>query len=90
LCWLKQPIVIDKTYKYRGQEKTKKVLSDTANTPVTFKELAKGINNFFWYHRKVSEGTKGPIEYEFTKRRIVLSADGLPKKKQSGFSSAEP
>jgi hypothetical protein len=24
------------------------------------------------------EGTKGPIEYEFTKRRIKLGRDGLP------------
>lgn len=80
LCWLKQPMVIDKTYKYRGKEKTKKVLSDITNTPITLKALAKSINNFFWYRRKVSEGTKGPIEYEFTKRRIVLSSDGLPEK----------
>jgi len=80
LCWLKQPVTMDKKYKYRGQEKTRKVLSDTAKAPVTFKTLAKGINNFFWYRRKVSEGTKGPIEYEFTKRRIVLSCDGLPEK----------
>ncbi len=28
--------------------------------------------------RRVSEGTKGPIEYEFTKRSVVLSKDGLP------------
>jgi len=25
--------------------------------------------DYFWYRGKVSEGTKGPIEYEFTKRR---------------------
>jgi SRSO17 transposase len=28
----------------------------------------------------VSEGTKGPIEYEFTRRRVVLSNHGLPEK----------
>jgi len=80
LCWLKQPVTIDKTYKYRGQEKTKKILSNTAKDPITFKAFAKALNVFFWYRRKVSEGTKGPIEYEFTKRRIVLSGEGLPKK----------
>jgi SRSO17 transposase len=42
--------------------------------------LAQGIHNFFWYRRKVSEGTKGPIEYEFTKRRVVLAHNGLPQK----------
>jgi hypothetical protein len=28
----------------------------------------------------VSEGTKGPIEYEFSKREVILSKDGLPWK----------
>ena len=37
------------------------------------------MNKFFWYRRKVSEGTKGSIEYEFTKRQIVLARDGLPE-----------
>ena len=31
-----------------------------------------------WYRRKVSEGTKGPIEYEFTRQRVTLCKDGLP------------
>ncbi len=38
------------------------------------------INDYFWYRRKVSEGTKGTSEYEFTKRRIILSNNGLPQK----------
>ena len=45
-----------------------------------FATLARSINSFFWYRRKVSEGTKGPIEYEFTKRRITLCKGGLPCK----------
>ena len=76
-CWLKQPVTIEKTYTYRGQERTKRILAGNAKNPITFKTLAKSINNFFWYRRKVSEGTKGPIEYEFTKRRVVLSFHGL-------------
>jgi SRSO17 transposase len=28
----------------------------------------------------VSEGTKGPIEYEFTQKRVVLAKYGLPEK----------
>jgi SRSO17 transposase len=80
LCWLKQPGTVTKTYKYRGQERTKKVLSDQAGAPISFETVAAGINDFFWYRRKVSEGAKGPIEYEFTKRRIVLSLQGLPKR----------
>jgi SRSO17 transposase len=80
LCWLKHPATTQKTYKYRGQERTKRILSDRANDPISFKTLASGINDFFWYRRKVSEGAKGPIEYEFTKRRIVLAHHGLPQK----------
>lgn len=80
LCWLQNPVVVDKTYKYQGQVRSKKVLSSKAKNNISVKTLAKSINNFFWYRRKVSEGTKGPIEYEFTKRRIVLSRQGLPQK----------
>lgn len=80
LCWLKNPGAITKTYKYKGKVRTKKIVSDQAKEPISAKTLAGGINDFFWYRRKVSEGTKGPIEYEFTKRRIVLSRHGTPHK----------
>ena len=80
LCWLKNPFTITKSYKYNGQVRTKKILSSQTKDPLSIKSFAAGLNNFFWYRRKVSEGTKGPIEYEFTKRRIVLSHEGLPKK----------
>lgn len=79
-CWLKRPVVREKTYKYKGTVKTRRILEDTSKTPIAFIDLAKSINDFFWYRRKVSEGTKGPIMYEFTKRRVVLSKDGLPEK----------
>jgi SRSO17 transposase len=79
-CWPKQPAVVEKKYKYRGQIQAKKILSDKAKEPMTFKAFANRINDFFWYRRKVSEGTKGPIEYEFTKRRVVLAHQGLPQK----------
>ena len=80
LCWLKQPVTIRKSYKYRGQQRSRRILSDQTKDPVAFSTLAAGIHNFFWYRRKVSEGTKGPIEYEFTKRQVVLAKDGLPEK----------
>jgi hypothetical protein len=31
-----------------------------------------------WYRRKVSEGIKGPIEYNFARQRVTLCKDGLP------------
>ena len=58
----------------------KKVLKTPENKPISFEAHAKNINKYFWYRRKVSEGTKGPIEYEFTKKRVVLSKNGLPDK----------
>jgi SRSO17 transposase len=79
-CWLKMPALRKKEYKYKGEIKTKTVLEKTEEKPIKASNLAKNINDFFWYRRKVSEGTKGPIEYEFTKKKIVLSKKGLPDK----------
>jgi SRSO17 transposase len=80
LCWLRMPVVREKQYKYKGEIRTKQILEDTEKKPISIDVLAKSINDFFWYKRKVSEGTKGPIEYEFSKRRVVLSKEGLPEK----------
>ena len=80
LCWAKRPIEITKSYRYGGKTQTKRILSDASDNPIAFKTLAGGIHNYFWHRRKVSEGTKGPIEYEFTRRRVVLSNHGLPEK----------
>jgi SRSO17 transposase len=77
-CWLTEPITRKKKYKYRGEVREKTVLESTEKKPITVESLAKSINNFFWYRRIVSEGTKGPIAYEFTKRRVVLSKNELP------------
>ena len=79
-CWLKRPVMITKQYKYKGEVRTKKVLEKTAKKPITLDTLARSISDYFWYKRTVTEGTKGPIEYEFSKRRIILSKNGLPQK----------
>jgi SRSO17 transposase len=80
LCWLKRPITITKEYRWRGERRTKRVLVDPNSKPLAVEDIAKNTNDYFWYRRKVSEGTKGPIVYEFTRRRVILSAAGLPKK----------
>ncbi len=80
LCWLTRPLTINKQYKYKGKVRTKKVRKRPEDSPLTFNAIARNINDYFWYRRKVSEGTKGPIEYEFTRRRVVLSKGGLPEK----------
>jgi SRSO17 transposase len=80
LCWLKRPMTITKEYRRGGKKRTKQVLLDPDSKPLTVEYLAKNMNDYFWYRRKVSEGTKGPVVYEFTRRRVILSAAGLPKK----------
>jgi len=79
-CWLQAPMIVKKKYKHKGKLKTKKVLQDPSKKPLPVRQIAENIHDNFWYRRKVSEGTKGPIEYEFTKRRVDLSKEGLPDK----------
>ncbi|MBW2163344.1 MAG: hypothetical protein JRF43_02560 [Deltaproteobacteria bacterium] len=38
--------------------------------PLSVSKIARNLNDFFWYRRKICEGTKGPIEYEFSKRKV--------------------
>ncbi|MBN1627630.1 MAG: IS701 family transposase [Deltaproteobacteria bacterium] len=78
LCWMQNPATIEKTYRYAGEQRTKWILSETTDKPSTFEKIAKGTNDYFWYRRTVSEGAKGPIAYEFMKRRVVLAKDGKP------------
>jgi SRSO17 transposase len=78
LCWMQDPAIKEKTYRYAGEERKKRVVAETENKPISFAKLAKRTNNYFWYRRTVSEGTKGPITYEFMKKRVVLALDGKP------------
>jgi len=80
LCWLQAPSVREKSYKRKGKTKTKKYVPPEEKKPVKVSQFAKSLNDIFWYKRRVSEGTKGPIEYEFTKRRVTLAHDSLPGK----------
>jgi hypothetical protein len=73
-------MTITKQYRWGGKTKSKTVLAGTDSKPIAVGNLAKDINDYFWYRRQVSEGTKGPIVYEFTRRQVVLSAAGLPEK----------
>jgi SRSO17 transposase len=77
-CWTREPVMVEKRYRYKGEERTKSVLDDGEKEPITVDVLAKSINNYFWYRRTVSEGTKGPIDYDFTRKRITLCKAGMP------------
>jgi SRSO17 transposase len=81
LCWLQNPTILEKSYRYGGEKRTKKIIAETETKPVAFEKIAKGTNDYFWYRRAVSEGTKGPITYEFMKRRVVLCKEGQPDRK---------
>ncbi|MCX5822757.1 MAG: transposase [Deltaproteobacteria bacterium] len=78
LCWLQDPATMDKTYRYTGEKRTKRILAETEKKTITFDKIARGTNDYFWYRRTVSEGTKGPVIYEFMKRRVVLCKEGQP------------
>ena len=80
LCWLKHPGFVEKAYQYGGEQRTRMVVADQATKPLTFAALANSLNNYFWYKRTVSEGTRGPITYEFARRQVVLCQDGMPWK----------
>ena len=73
-------MTITKSYRWAGKIKTKTILFDTDTKPLTAEKIGENTNDYFWYRRQVSEGTKGPIVYEFTRRKVVLSSAGLPQK----------
>ena len=77
---MRQPSFRERSYKYKGQLKTKSYVPPDEKKPVKVSDFAKSLHDVFWYRRRVSEGTKGPIEYEFTKRRVTLCRGGLPGK----------
>ena len=77
-CWLQGPVMQTKQYTYKGERRTKRVVSTLEKEPIAVETLAKSLHNCFWYRRTVAEGTKGPIEYEFTKRQVTLCGDGRP------------
>jgi SRSO17 transposase len=80
LCWKQRPLTTTKTYRYRGETRQKRILKPPTHDPVTVAQFAHTLHASCWHRRVVSEGTKGPIEYEFTRRRVTLANDGLPWK----------
>jgi SRSO17 transposase len=75
-CWLQGLVREHKPYGSKGEAMTKRTVAHKDNHPPSVEAIAKGIHGGFWYRRPVSEGTKGPIDYEFTKRRIILCRAG--------------
>ena len=79
-CWLQRPRTEDKRYRYKGEARAKRVVVAPDSAPCTVATVAASLPASSWYRRKVSEGTKGPIVYEFARQRVTLCKDGLPER----------
>jgi SRSO17 transposase len=79
-CWLQAPRTTDRTYTYKGAVRAKRVVVGPAQEPCTVAALAARLPASSWYRRQVSEGTKGPIVYEFARQRVTLCKEGLPER----------
>src|SRR5262249_45261059 len=77
-CWLEPLATAMHTYTYKGEARTQRRPTAAAPAPGTVAALAQAIPATFWYRRTVSEGTKGPITYEFARKRIRLCKEGHP------------
>lgn len=79
-CRSNRPVTEEKTFRYKGEVRSETVVAAGAKPPFTFRDFGENLDDYFRYRRTVSEGGKGPIGYEFTKRRVVIARDGLPWK----------
>ena len=79
-CWLQAPRTTDKMYREKGAVRSKRVVVGADQAPCTVAALAARLPASSWYRRKVSEGTKGPLEYECARQRVTLVKEGLPER----------
>jgi SRSO17 transposase len=79
-CWLQRPRTAEQSYRYRGEERSKRVVVAQPDNAETVAAVAARVPASHWYRRQVSEGTKGPIMYAFTRQRVTLCKDGLPER----------
>ena len=45
LYWTQAPAILNKTYRYAGEKRTKRILAETEKKPVTFDMIASGTND---------------------------------------------
>jgi SRSO17 transposase len=77
-CWLQCPVTQEQTYRYRGEVYSRHILAPGSEPPISVAQWAHSLRPHGWYRRTVSEGSKGPITYEFARRRLTLCHEGLP------------
>jgi SRSO17 transposase len=79
-CWTEHPVMVEHAYRYGGMQKTKTIVEKTEHKPISVELIARNLNDYFWYRRSISEGTKGPVAYDFARLKVVLSKNGMPDK----------
>jgi SRSO17 transposase len=77
-AWLAPVATHTRTYRFRREGRLKRAVIRPETPAASVAELARQIGGGQWYRRTVSEGTKGPIEYEFVRRRVTLCKEGQP------------
>jgi SRSO17 transposase len=60
-CWLQRPRTEEKSYRYKGEARAKRVVVASDSAPCMVATVAASLPASRWYRRQVSEGTKGPI-----------------------------
>jgi SRSO17 transposase len=79
-CWRQRPQTAEKTYRYKQEDRVKRVVVDSGPAADTVATVAASLPASRWYQRIVSEGTKGPIAYAFARQRVTLCKEGLPER----------
>jgi SRSO17 transposase len=79
-CWLQRPATQEQTSQYKGEVRAKRHVLPTTLPPQSVAALAATLPAWQWYRWTVSEGTKGPIAYDFARHRVTLCKDGLPER----------
>ena len=79
-CGRQRPQTTDQTYRYQGEVRSKRIVVAPVQAACSVGTLAASLPAARWYRRQVSEGTKGPIVYEFARQRVTLCKHGLPER----------
>jgi SRSO17 transposase len=61
---------------FPGDPFKKSAISEKGRDLIAVENLAKGISSYFWYRRKLLEGNKGFVDYEFARKPIILYKQG--------------
>jgi SRSO17 transposase len=77
-CWLQRPVTTEKTSTYKGAMRAQRVVAPEVAAPLTVAALAQSLPSAGGYRRRVSAGTKGPLEYAVARKRVTLCQEDLP------------